>query len=277
MPLSRRNRIIVIAAAAVIGAAGLGAGSAYAASAAWHGGGPKAHATASHGSGHGSGSGSGYGGPGHADQPPAGAPSGSTSPTGDPSGVPSTTPTPAGTPTVAPAPGRTTPKTSATTKTPTKKPTTTAPAAPAQNPSGNQAAIQGVFAQLNQLRATNGLPALALSTGLIASAHVHNLTMINGCGLSHQCPGEAPFGDRISAQGVTWTSAAENIGDGGKIANNDAAITEAAEGQTTGMYNEVAPNDGHRQNILGKSYGHVGIDVVIDNNGIVWMTQDFTN
>lgn len=276
MPLSRRHRLIVIAAAAVIGAASLGVGSAYAASAAWHGGGPKAHATASHNSGHGSGG----SGPGHADQPPAG----STSPSADPSaaaGTPSPAPTSAmpttGMPTVAPTPGKTTPKTGATTKTPTKKPTTTAPGTPAQNPSSNQAAIQGVFAQLNQLRATNGLPALALSNGLLASTHAHNLLMINGCGLSHLCPGEAQLGDRISAQGVSWTSAGENIGEGGRIANNDAAITQAAEGQTTGMYNEVAPNDGHRQNILGKGYAHVGIDVVIDANGIVWMTQDFTS
>jgi len=266
MPVSRRNRIIAIAACAVLGAAGLGAGSAYAASIAWHGGGSKAHANASPAVAAGS-----RPGPGHADQAAPGTPS------GDPSAS-TAIPTPSPTPT----PGKS-PTTGVTTKAPTKKPsatatpTATAPAPPAQNPSSNQAAIQGVFTQLNQLRATNSLPAFVLSNGLLASTHAHNLLMVNGCGLSHLCPGEAALGARVTAQGVTWTSVGENIGDGGKIADNDAAITEAAEGQTTGMYNEVAPDDGHRQNILSPAYGHVGIDVVIDTNGIVWMTQDFTD
>ena len=271
MPPSRRKRIIVIATVAVLGAAGLGVGSAYAVSVARHSGGSKAHASATHDNAHVSSVDS----PGHADQPAPAAPSGSLGATPTPTATPSTR-----TPTRTPTPRRT-PTTGATTKEPTAKPntgqTSTAPPPPAQNPPSNQAAIQGVFAQLNQLRSTSGLPALALSNGLLASTHAHNLLMINGCGLSHQCSGEASLGDRINAQGVTWTSAGENIGDGGKIADNDAAITDAAEGQTAGMFNEQPPDDGHRQNILGAGFGHVGIDVVIDANGIVWMTQDFTN
>lgn len=274
MPLSRRKRIVVISAVAVLGAAGLGVGSAYAASALRHGG-SKAHASA----GRDSARVSSVDSPGRADQP---APAGVTgSASTDPSAVPAVpaTPTvtpPAATPTRTATPRRT-PTTGVTTNAPTTKPTA-APtsAAPPQRPSSNQAAIQGVFAQLNQLRSTNSLPPLALSDGLLASTHAHTLLMINGCGLSHQCPGEAPLGDRISAQGVTWTTSGENIGEGGPIDATDAAITAAAEGQTTGMYNEQAPNDGHRQNILGAGYAHVGIDVVIDANGIVWMTQDFT-
>ena len=44
--------------------------------------------------------------------------------------------------------------------------------------------------------------------------------------------------------------------------NTDAAKIAAAEGLTTSMYNEKAPNDGHRRNLLSTAFHHVGIDVV---------------
>jgi hypothetical protein len=42
------------------------------------------------------------------------------------------------------------------------------------------------------------------------------------------------------------------------------------------MYNEVAPNDAHRVNILSTTYREVGIDIYMDNvHHKLWMTQDF--
>ncbi|MDQ1723539.1 MAG: hypothetical protein QOG52_567 [Frankiaceae bacterium] len=133
-----------------------------------------------------------------------------------------------------------------------------------------------VVAHINAVRAQKGLPALLVTTGLKASARQHDLTMSAGCGMSHQCPGEASFGSRISAQGVKWTSAGENIGTGGRVAGTAGAASMALR-LTDLMFAEVAPNDGHRRNLLSRSFRHIGVDVYLDAKGNVWMTQDFTS
>lgn len=147
---------------------------------------------------------------------------------------------------------------------------------PAPPQPGVSAAAQAILDQVNAWRAEAGLRPYVMLPGLIASAHKHNLTMAAGCGLSHQCPGEAPFGDRIHAQGVQWSSAGENCGVGGS-ANNTAAITAAAKGLDQAMFDEQPPDDGHRQNLLSSSFTHIGIDVIRDSKGSVWLTQDFTS
>jgi uncharacterized protein YkwD len=100
--------------------------------------------------------------------------------------------------------------------------------------------------------------------------------MINGCGLSHQCSGEGGIGDRFTAQDVKWTSAGENIGYG-SAGGSDAEIVKAANGLTDSMLAEVAPNDGHKKNLLNTGFQHIGLSVVRDAKGLVWMTQDFVN
>jgi uncharacterized protein YkwD len=146
---------------------------------------------------------------------------------------------------------------------------------------GNQAAINAVFAQINQLRANNGLPALQLSNGLMASSHAHTVVMASWCQLQHQCPGEPDFAARISAQGVSFGTAGENIGAAlpppPGVDNNDAAISAQAQSLTTAMYNETPPNDGHRVNLLNSQFHHIGIDVIRATDGHIWMTQDFTD
>jgi uncharacterized protein YkwD len=134
-----------------------------------------------------------------------------------------------------------------------------------------------VLALINQARASAGLPALTILSGLETSSSAHNMTMAGGCGLSHQCPGEPALGDRETAAGVHWTAAGENIGEGGPVAGTSAAIAQMAVGLTQSMLDEKPPNDGHRQNILSKSFTHIGIAVYRDSSGTVWLTQDFSN
>ena len=134
-----------------------------------------------------------------------------------------------------------------------------------------------VLAQINKVRAGAGARALAMNASLIGSARQHNLVMAGGCGLSHQCSGEGNPGTRISAQGLRWSSYAENIGYGGPVAATDAGQASMAVRLTQSMINEVAPNDGHRRNILNGSLGQIGIDVYRDAKGTVWITQDFAN
>jgi uncharacterized protein YkwD len=42
------------------------------------------------------------------------------------------------------------------------------------------------------------------------------------------------------------------------------------------MYNEKAPNNGHRLNILSSKFRQVGVDVYLDRtHHKVWLTTDF--
>jgi uncharacterized protein YkwD len=168
-------------------------------------------------------------------------------------------------PATAPAGGR--PSTSAA---------ATAPAGTPTAAQGGTAATQ-VLALINQARSGVGLAPLTVTSGLQASSSAHNLKMAGGCGLSHQCPGEAAIGDRETAAGVHWTAAGENIGEGGPVADTDSAIAQMAVGLTQSMLDEQPPNDGHRMNILSTSFTHIGIAVYRDGSGTVWLTQDFSN
>ncbi|MDQ2838186.1 MAG: CAP domain-containing protein [Actinomycetota bacterium] len=133
-------------------------------------------------------------------------------------------------------------------------------------------AAQSVLKMLNAERAANHLPALGWSTALVSSARRHNLTMAKANLLSHQLPGEAVFSTRISQAGVAWHSAAENIG-----WTTDRTSRGANSLELT-MYNEKAPNNGHRLNILSKSVHYVGIDTYIDaHTGKLWLTEDFAD
>jgi uncharacterized protein YkwD len=134
-----------------------------------------------------------------------------------------------------------------------------------------------VLAAINQARTQAGLPAYTLTAALDRSAAAHNARMASGCGLSHQCPGEPSLGERETAAGVHWTSAGENIGEGGPVAGSPAAIAQMAVTLTQDMINEQPPDDGHRLNILSSTFHYVGIAVYRDSSGTVWMTQDFSN
>jgi uncharacterized protein YkwD len=153
------------------------------------------------------------------------------------------------------------------------------PSASATNPAGTStgSAAAQVLALINQARSAAGLPALTITAGLDASASAHNSRMAGGCGLSHQCPGEPDLGARETAAGVHWTAAGENIGEGGPVAAAAAAIAQMAVGLTQAMLNEKPPDDGHRMNILSRSFTHIGIAVYRDSSGTVWLTQDFSN
>ncbi|MFC1420747.1 CAP domain-containing protein [Streptacidiphilus cavernicola] len=181
-----------------------------------------------------------------------------------------------------PAPARHTVKPAPTTQAP--RPSSPAASAAPTTASGGSGggstadgAVQQVLALINKNRTAQGLAPYTLFSGLNTSAAAHNQVMASGCGLSHQCPGEAAFGDRETAAGVHWTSAGENIGEGGGVANTEAAIAASAVGLTQMMLDEKPPDDGHRKNILNSGYTRVGIAVYRDSSGTVWLTQDFAS
>lgn len=159
-------------------------------------------------------------------------------------------------------------------------PTTPKTSATPANQSGTQSTASPadqVLDLINQTRKQNGLPPYQESSKLDKSASQHNQTMADGCGLSHQCPGEPPIGTRESNVGVQWTQAGENIGEGGPIADTPQAEAQMVVNLTQQMIDEQPPDDGHRQNILSSGYTYIGISVYRDSNGTVWLTQDFAN
>ena len=68
--------------------------------------------------------------------------------------------------------------------------------------------------------------------------------MASGCGLSHQCAGEAALGARETSAGVSWTAAGEYIGEGARRRRHQA-IVQMAVTLTRDMLAEKPPDDGH--------------------------------
>ena len=127
-----------------------------------------------------------------------------------------------------------------------------------------------MLSTLNSERASHGLPALTSNAKLVTSAHRHNLAMADANTLSHQLPGEAGLGARISAAGYSWSAVGENI------AYNSNRSQAGVLALQQAMYNETAPNDGHRRNILSSTFKEVGVDVIDDPvHGKVWLVTDF--
>jgi uncharacterized protein YkwD len=206
---------------------------------------------------------------------PAGAPDTGTDPLDETLRPSSTAPSPSSTSASAtaksPAAATKKPRPAATGR---KTTPATQPAKPKSVPATSSSILDQVLDHINEARAAENLPALALDTALSKASALHNQRMIDGCGLSHQCSGEGGIGRRFSAQGVRWSSAGENIGFG-FAAEADSAIVKAANGLCDSMLAEVPPEDGHRKNLLSKDFQRIGLSVVREAGGKVWLTQDF--
>jgi uncharacterized protein YkwD len=205
------------------------------------------------------------------EEPTVTIPPAAQTPTDPPSTTGTATPT---TPSASPSASASSAPRSTSSSARTSSRKSAAPAAPAA-PSTGDAIVQAVLDQLNQARAEQGVSALSLSTGLSRAASKHSQLMAGGCGMSHQCPGEAGLGTRISAEGVSWHSVGENVGYGGPVSSSQSSIISMAKRLTSSMLAETPPNDGHRRNILNSGFHRVGISVYRDSSGTVWMTQDF--
>ncbi|MCW7940864.1 hypothetical protein AAW14_00840 [Streptomyces hygroscopicus] len=195
-----------------------------------------------------------------------------------------TTPAPATTTAPTPTPAATTPHEptaapSRTRHTPASIPRTTVPGHRADSAvAGSEAAAAAeVLSVINQARAAHNMAPLETSTGLESSSGAHNRTMATGCGLQHECPGEAQLGDRETVAGVRWGAAGENIGTDGSLAHTTADLASRAVGLTKSMLAEQPPNDGHRRNILNPDFHHIGINVLHGSSGNLWLTQDFAD
>ncbi len=91
--------------------------------------------------------------------------------------------------------------------------------------------------------------------------------------MQHQCPGEPDPAQRISNEGISWTSCGENIGYTSPNPTSWAGVQKIDQQ----MLNEQPPDDGHRQNLLNTSYQRVGVGIYVDARGLVWITEDFAS
>jgi uncharacterized YkwD family protein len=147
-------------------------------------------------------------------------------------------------------------------------PSTPAPAAPAAkpdqststSPSAVSAFEKEVVSLTNAERAKNGLPALKLDTKLSSVAKKKAEDMQKNNYFSHTSPTYGSPFDMMKQFGVSYQSAGENI----------------AQGQSTPK--EVVQawmnSEGHRANILNKSFGKIGVGHT--DSGHYW-SQMFTN
>lgn len=139
--------------------------------------------------------------------------------------------------------------------------------------SSSSSVLEQVLAHINAARSDAGLDPYTLDATLSEAAAIHNQLCIDNGTLNHQFGGEAPIGERFV--GVQWSSAGENLGLASS-GSSDADIVDAANGSTDSMLAEVAPDDGHKRNLLSKDFKRIGLSVVRDpDSKIMYMTQDF--
>ena len=115
---------------------------------------------------------------------------------------------------------------------------------------------------VNKERTSRGLKALKLNVAARAVARAHSQDMFARGYFSHVTPeGLDPF-QRMTAAGITYTAAGENL-----------ALAPTLQLAHNGLMN----SPGHRANILSPNYTTVGIGIIDGGRYGLMITQDFTN
>lgn len=148
---------------------------------------------------------------------------------------------------------------------PTQKPVETqkpvATSTPNNNSSNASAIEKRMVDLVNQDRANAGLPPLAIDSGLTSAARTHSQDMSANNYFSHTSPTKGGFSERLRNSGVSYKGAGENI-----------ALYNSVEKAQAGLMS----SDGHRANILGSSFTHIGIGIVWnESKGAYYITQWF--
>lgn len=131
-------------------------------------------------------------------------------------------------------------------------------------------AAQQLFQRVNQDRIANNRDPVTWNDALAQAAYKHSVEM-STCGMSHQCPGEPKLGQRISNEGVSWSTCGENVG----WSSGYGSTWKGVEANQNSMMAEVPPDDGHLQNMLNPDFTSMGIGIFVAPDGKVWLTQDF--
>lgn len=111
---------------------------------------------------------------------------------------------------------------------------------------------QEMLRMVEDLRRGQGLPPLAVDERLVAAARQQALAMSEAGELAHQ--------NLVDDLDLGWTVVGENVGYG----PNGPAIFDA-----------LVNSEGHYANLVLSRYTHVGIAVVTDPRGRLWVSQVF--
>jgi hypothetical protein len=117
-------------------------------------------------------------------------------------------------------------------------------------PAGAQA--QTFVDQINAERAAAGMGPLAVHPQLTSGAQGWAQHMAQTGNLTHDA--------NIAGTATGWTKLGENVGTGGSVGQIQGAFMNSAQ---------------HSTNILDPTFTHVGVGVVVDINGQIWVTQRF--
>ena len=121
--------------------------------------------------------------------------------------------------------------------------------APASADSGMESQF---LSSLNSARASNGAPALSVAGDLTSVARSHSRVMADSGNLHHN----PSLGSAVSG----WQKVGENVGRGPSVSSIHSALMNSP---------------GHKRNMLDPAFTQVGIGVVVDGGGQVWVTQVF--
>ncbi|MDI2129441.1 sigma-70 family RNA polymerase sigma factor [Yinghuangia seranimata] len=129
-----------------------------------------------------------------------------------------------------------------------------------------------VLASINRIRAGRGLAPLTRVAALDGTALAHVRLVAAGCGKQSQCGNEPNLAARETAAGVKWARIGEcNFSDG------PATGSQTTASLALGMVRDEAdttPNPA-QSGFLDADFNRIGIAVIVDKNGTVWMTHDF--
>lgn len=128
-------------------------------------------------------------------------------------------------------------------------------------------ADQDVLELTNQLRVQNGCAPLTLSPTLSTAANEHSTDMAANNFIGHTGSDGSSPGKRLDDVGYPFTLAAENV----------AAGYTTPQDVVHAWFNETAPNDGHRRNILNCQLTEIGIGQAYNPNSTYhfYWTEDF--
>ncbi|MEH1951610.1 MAG: CAP domain-containing protein [Nostoc sp.] len=118
---------------------------------------------------------------------------------------------------------------------------------------------QSIFNQINNYRASQGLPALTRNSAIDNQVRLHSKNMANGT-VSF---GHSGFSERLNATGVAYRSAAENV-----------AYNQGYDDPATKAVQGWLKSPGHLANIRG-NYNLTGIGVAKNSQGVIYFTQMF--
>jgi uncharacterized protein YkwD len=122
----------------------------------------------------------------------------------------------------------------------------------AQNPTQTSDFAARVIARTNSYRVAHGCHALAPNPILMGTAQAHSADMATHDFVGHNSSNGATIGDRIKAAGYAYLTVAENIAWGQKTPEEVVDL----------WFNETAPNDAHRKNILNCALHDIGVGYV---------------